>query len=66
MILGQFEIAFKLMKILLAYTGFHTFTVKDFYYEQNEKIKKMTVEQLTNIKETISRPSHVVLSGQTN
>ena len=69
MILGQFEMGLQTNEDFIGIYGvpfLHGQSV-DFYYEQNEKIKTMTVEQLNkSLKKLFRRPSHVVLSGQTN
>ena len=66
MILGQFEMSLQTNEDFIGIYGvpfLHGQNI-DFYYHQNEMIKKMTLKELNNnLKKVFSRPSHTVLAG---
>lgn len=66
MILGQFEMSLQTNEDFIGIYGvpfLHGQDI-DFYYQQNELIKKMTLEELNfSLKKVFNRPSHTVLAG---
>ncbi len=66
MIIGQFEMSLQTNEDFIGIYGvpfLHGQSI-DFYYEQNDLIKELTLEKLNkSLKKVFTRPSHTVLAG---